>query len=171
MKKLLVFLWVILAVVACDYDTKKVKEYIENNVADHEVSVVGDVVKDSVFCPMSELDIASNSLLEYQARLLSLLEENPDSAFAFARKLQGKMAQKDAFANMAYPKGKKNRLAYMVKCNVDGKERMVSFFKGVNDENIEMTSLDLDDTVDSLMVSYGQLINGIKVILEGQSER
>ena len=59
----------------------------------------------------------------------------------------------------------------MVKCNVDGKERMVSFFKGVNDENIEMTSLDLDDTVDSLMVSYGQLINGIKVILEGQSER
>ena len=142
MKKIFSLFCLVMIVVACSSDKKKIVAYIENNVADHEMEIVGDVVLDSVFCPIEQLDKASNILIGHQNNLLLLLEVNPDSAFSFA---------------------------YMVKCNVDGRERMVSFFKGLNDDNIEMTSLDLDDAVDSLMVNYDHLMNGINVILEGQN--
>ena len=169
MKKIFSLFCLVMIVVACSSDKKKIVAYIENNVADHEMEIVGDVVLDSVFCPIEQLDKASNILIGHQNNLLLLLEVNPDSAFSFANNLKTSLSKKDAFVNMAYPKGKKNRLAYMVKCNVDGRERMVSFFKGLNDDNIEMTSLDLDDAVDSLMVNYDHLMNGINVILEGQN--
>lgn len=171
MKKIMLLACMALVVMACSSDKKKLEAYIQNNIADHEVEVVGDVVADSAFCPIEVLDNVSSKLNGYQSQLLMLLETNPDSAFAFARSLQTVYSKKDAFANMAYPKGKNNRVAYMVKCNVDGRERMVSFFKNISDDGIEMTSLDLDDAVDSLLVTYGQLMSGIKVILDGQDQQ
>ena len=53
----------------------------------------------------------------------------------------------------------------MVKCNEEGKGRVITFFKGKDDENIEFSSLDVDELVDSLIVSFDMLKDGIKIIV------
>ena len=53
----------------------------------------------------------------------------------------------------------------MVKCNEEGKDRVVTFFKDKKNEDIEFSSLDADEMVDSLIVSFDMLKDGIKIIV------
>ena len=163
-------LMAVVALSACNGDKKKVKAYIDNNIFDKEVTVAGDITVDSAYCPMSQLDQNSIQLMGYRGMLLQLLDENPDSAYALAKTLRVQLGDSKAFANLAYPNGKNNRLAYMAKCTVDGKERMVTFYKQVEGDKIELSSLDVDEAVDSLMVGYNHLMDGIRVILADKNE-
>ena len=169
MRKLFLLMAVV-ALTACNSDKKKIEAYIDNNFFDKEVVVSGDVTIDSAFCPMSQLDQNAIQLMGYRGTLLKLLEENPDSAYALARKLKTQLGDSKAFANLAYPEGKKNRLAYMTKCKVNGEERMVTFYKQVEGDKIELSSLDVDESIDSLMVGYNHLMDGIRVIIADKNE-
>jgi hypothetical protein len=169
MRKLLLLLAVV-ALTACNSDKKKVEAFIDNNFFDREVTVTGDVTIDSAYCPMSQLEQNSIQLMGHRGNLLKLLDENPDSAYALAKALKVQLGDNKAFANLAYPNGKNNRLAYMAKCAVDGKERMVIFYKQVEGDKIELSSFDVDEAIDSLMVGYNHLMDGIRVILADKNE-
>lgn len=168
MRKVLLLLAVV-ALTACSSDKKKIEAYIDNNFFDREVEVTGEISIDSVFCPMSMLEKNAIQLMGYRGNLLKLLDENPDSAYALAQALQTQLGDNKAFANMAYPNGKNNRMAYMAKCTVDGKERVVTFYKQLEGDKIEMSSFDVDEAIDSLMVGYNHLLDGIRVILNDKN--
>ena len=159
-------LLVMMVFVACSSDKAKIEKYLEGNFSDREIAISGDISLDSAFCPQNELDNAALELMGYRTQLLMLLDQNPDSAYSLAKALQLRFADGKAFTNLAYPTGKNNRLAYMAKCTQDGKERLIAFFKHPTEDRIELSSLDIDDSIDSLMVGYNQLLNGIKVILD-----
>ena len=165
MKRNLILMGVLILLVSCNSNKNKIETYISNNVFDHNVEITGDIVVDSAFCPLTHLEQASIQLMGYQGLLLRMLDENPDSAYSLANSLKLQLGGNKGFASLAYPTGSNNRLAYMAKCSVDGSERMVTFFKYVDDDEIEQSSLDVDETIDSLMVSYNHLMDGIKVIL------
>jgi hypothetical protein len=166
MRKFLIAVCAVMTLVACSSDKKKIQHYLDNNFSDREIVIDGDVVTDSAFCPLAELENVSLQLTALQGQLLQLLDVNPDSAFSLAASLQQKYSQKDAFVNMAYPKGKNNRLSYRAKCICDGAERYVTFFKYPQSDEIETSSLEVDENVDSLMVTFNQLMNGVKVIMD-----
>ena len=155
----------LLTLIACNSDKKRIQEYLDNYHPNAQVEMEGDVNVDSTFCPLQALDSASLVLMGHRMNLLRLLDVNPDSAFALARQLNQKYSDKNAFANIAYPKGPDNRLSYQVKCTVDGRERYVVFFKNVSDDNIENSSLEVDEAIDSLMSSFSMLRNGLQIIL------
>ena len=67
---------------------------------------------------------------------------------------------------MAYPKGKNNRLGYQVKCKMEEEEKYLTFYKNENDDKIEVSTFEVDESIDSLMQGYNRLMNGIKVILD-----
>lgn len=169
MRKILLLL-AVAALTACNSDKKKIEAYIDNNFFDREVAVTGNVTIDSAYCPMSQLEQNAIQLMGYRGNLLKLLDENPDSAYALAKMLKVQLGDNKAFANLAYPNGKNNRLAYMAKCTVDGKERMVIFYKQVEEDKIELSSFDVDEAIDSLMVGYNHLMDGIRVILADKNE-
>ena len=171
MKHILWLICGVLTLMACSSEKKNINTYLENNYSDREISLVGDISSDSAFCPLAELENAATQIMNYRLQLLNLLEVNPDSAFKMARALNERMSAKDAFANMAYPKGKNNRVAYQVKCQQGNKVEYITFYKHATEDFVELSSLDIDDTIDSLMVSYNQLMNGISVILQGQQEQ
>ena len=161
-------LWaVVLALMACSSDRNRIETYLENNFADNEIEIVGEIVPDSVFCALGDLDNAALELLGVRDQLLQLLDVNPDSAFKLAKNLSDKYADGKVFANYAYPKGKSNREALMVKCKQGGRERMIAFYKQPQGNLIEACSLDEDDARDSLLVTYNNLLSGIKIILDG----
>ena len=168
MRKLFLLLAVVL-MTACNSDKKKIESYIDNNFFDREVKITGEVTIDSAFCPMSQLDQNAIQLMGHRGNLLKLLDENPDSAYALAQALRVQLGDNKAFANLAYPSGKNNRLAYMAKCTVDGKERMVIFYKQLEGDKIELSSIDVDEAIDSLMVGYNHLMDGIRVIIEDKN--
>ena len=155
----------LVALCACNSDKKRIQTYIDNFHPDSEIELDGDVVVDSTFCPLAALDSASLVLLSHRMNLLSLLDVNPDSAFALARQLNQKYND-SSFANIAYPKGPNNCLSYQVKCVVDGRERYVVFFKNANEDVIESSSIEVDEAVDSLMSSFTMLRNGLQIILK-----
>lgn len=159
----------LVACMACNSDKAKIETYLENNYSDREIEVVGDIAVDSAFCPLSKIDEAAIEIMGYKAQLQELLVLNPDSAYVVAANLQNKFADNKVFVNMAYPKGNKNRLAYMVKCNQGGKERVITFFKSESDDFVESSSLDVDDAVDSLLVSYNMLMDGVRIINQDKS--
>ena len=169
MRKILLLL-AVAALTACNSDKKKIEAYIDNNFFDREVAVTGNVTIDSAYCPMSQLEQNAIQLMGYRGNLLKLLDENPDSAYALAKMLKVQLGDNKAFANLAYPNGKNNRLAYIAKCTVDGKERMVIFYKQVEEDKIELSSFDVDEAIDSLMVGYNHLMDGIRVILADKNE-
>ena len=76
----------------------------------------------------------------------------------------------NAVASLAYPTGPKNRLSYQVKGTVDGNERYVVFFKNVDDDNIEASSIEVDEAIDSLMSSFTMLKNGLSIILNDKGQ-
>lgn len=168
MRKVLLLLAVV-ALTACNADKKKVEAYIDNNFFDREVAVTGEVTVDSVYCPSSQLEQNAIQLMGHRGNLLKLLEENPDSAYSLAKALRVQLGDSKAFANLAYPNGKNNRLAYLAKCTVDGKERIVTFYKQLEGDNIELSSFDVEEAIDSLMVGYNHLMDGIRVILEDKN--
>ncbi|MBO4659611.1 MAG: hypothetical protein J5637_08315 [Prevotella sp.] len=155
----------IVTLCACNSDKKRIQTYIDNYHPDTEIELEGDVNVDSTFCPLTALDATSLEIMGHRMNLLHLLEVNPDSAFILARQLNQKYAGDNAFASLAYPTGPKNRLSYQVKCKVDGNERYVVFFKNVDDDNIESSSLEVDEAIDSLMSSFTMLRNGLRIIL------
>jgi hypothetical protein len=165
MRKILSLL-ILLALVACSSEKKSIQNYLDNNFPETEIDIVGDVVVDSVFCPLAALDSVSSKLLEYRIALLDLLEQNPDSAFKLADQLNTTYSASNAFANMAYPKGKNNRLGYQVKCKMEEEEKYLTFYKNENDDKIEVSTFEVDESIDSLMQGYNRLMNGIKVILD-----
>ncbi|MBR6264243.1 MAG: hypothetical protein IKR05_13645 [Prevotella sp.] len=142
-----------------------IEKYLQNNYPDREIELVGDINVDSAFCPRTQLEDAALEIDNYKIQLDRLLAQNPDSALRLAKDLQKKFADNSAFINLAYPKGKNNAKALMVKCNEEGKGRVITFFKGKDDENIEFSSLDVDELVDSLIVSFDMLKDGIKIIV------
>ena len=154
----IILLCTLAALCACNSDKKRIQTYIDNFHPDSEIELDGDVVVDSTFCPLAALDSASLVLLSHRMNLLSLLDVNPDSAFALARQLNQKYND-SSFANIAYPKGPNNCLSYQVKCVVDGRERYVVFFKNANEDVIESSSIEVDEAVDSLMSSFTMLRN------------
>ena len=155
----------VLAFCACNSDKKRIQTYFNDYHPDCEVELKGDVNVDSTFCPLAALDSVSLELMAHRMNLLALLEVNPDSAFKLARKLNEKYAAENAFASLAYPNGPKNRLSYQMKCLVDGNERYVVFFKNADNDEIESSSLEVDEAIDSLMSSFTMLKNGLKIIL------
>ena len=161
----IILLCTLVALYACNSDKKRIQTYIDNFHPDSEIELDGDVVVDSTFCPLAALDSASLVLLSHRMNLLSLLDVNPDSAFALARQLNQKYND-SSFANIAYPKGPNNCLSYQVKCVVDGRERYVVFFKNANEDVIESSSIEVDEAVDSLMSSFTMLRNGLQIILK-----
>ena len=161
----IILLCTLVALCACNSDKKRIQTYIDNFHPDSEIELDGDVVVDSTFCPLAALDSASLVLLSHRMNLLSLLDDNPDSAFALARQLNQKYND-SSFANIAYPKGPNNCLSYQVKCVVDGRERYVVFFKNANEDVIESSSIEVDEAVDSLMSSFTMLRNGLQIILK-----
>ena len=161
----IILLCTLVALCACNSDKKRIQTYIDNFHPDSEIELDGDVVVDSTFCPLAALDSASLVLLSHRMNLLSLLDVNPDSAFALARQLNQKYND-SSFANIAYPKGPNNCLSYQVKCVVDGRERYVVFFKNANEDVIESSSNEVDEAVDSLMSSFTMLRNGLQIILK-----
>ena len=163
----IILLCTLVALCACNSDKKRIQTYIDNFHPDSEIELDGDVVVDSTFCPLAALDSASLVLLSHRMNLLSLLDVNPDSAFALARQLNQKYND-SSFANIAYPKGPNNCLSYQVKCVVDGRERYVVFFKNANEDVIESSSIEVDEAVDSLMSSFTMLRNGSPDGAEGR---
>lgn len=161
----IILLCTLVALCACNSDKKRIQTYIDNFHPDSEIELDGDVVVDSTFCPLAALDSASLVLLSHRMNLLSLLDVNPDSAFALARQLNQKYND-SSFANIAYPKGPNNCLSYQVKCVVDGRERYVVLFKNANEDVIESSSIEVDEAVDSLMSSFTMLRNGLQIILK-----
>lgn len=161
----IILLCTLVALCACNSDKKRIQTYIDNFHPDSEIELDGDVVVDSTFCPLAALDSASLVLLSHRMNLLSLLDVNPDSAFALARQLNQKYND-SSFANIAYPKGPNNCLSYQVKCVVDGRERYVVFFKNANEDVIESSSIEVDEAIDSLMSSFTMLRNGLQIILK-----
>ncbi len=161
----IILLCTLVALCACNSDKKRIQTYIDNFHPDSEIELDGDVVVDSTFCPLAALDSASLVLLSHRMNLLSLLDVNPDSAFALARQLNQKYND-SSFANIAYPKGPNNCLSYQVKCVVDGRERYVVFFKNAKEDVIESSSIEVDEAVDSLMSSFTMLRNGLQIILK-----
>ena len=161
----IILLCTLVALCACNSDKKRIQTYIDNFHPDSEIELDGDVVVDSTFCPLAALDSASLVLLSHRMNLLSLLDVNPDSAFALARQLNQKYND-SSFANIAYPKGPNNCLSYQVTCVVDGRERYVVFFKNANEDVIESSSIEVDEAVDSLMSSFTMLRNGLQIILK-----
>ncbi len=150
---------------ACNSDKGRIQSFLDNFHPDAEVEIEGDINVDSTFCPLAALDSASLVLMANRMNLLHLLEVNPDSAFILARQLNQKYGGEKAFADIAYPKGPDNRLSYQVKCIVDGRERYIVFYKNLNDDAIENSSLEVDEAVDSLMSSFTMLRNGLNIIL------
>lgn len=169
MKRNLLLLLAVVALAACNADKKKIEAYVDNNFFDREVVVKGEVTVDSAFCPLSQLEQNAIQLMGHRGNLLKLLEENPDSAYQLAKALKIQLGDDKAFANLAYPNGKNNRLAYMAKCTVDGKERIVTFYKQLEGDKIELSSMDVDEAIDSLMVGYNHLMDGIRVILSDKN--
>lgn len=165
MKKSFLFFCVAIILTACDSDKSLIEKYLQNNYPDREIELVGDINVDSAFCPRTQLEDAALEIDNYKIQLDRLLAQNPDSALRLAKDLQKKFADNSAFINLAYPKGKNNAKALMVKCNEEGKGRVITFFKGKDDENIEFSSLDVDELVDSLIVSFDMLKDGIKIIV------
>ncbi len=165
MKKSLLFLFGFLVLVSCNSDKSQIENYLQNNYPDREIEIVGDVSSDSAFCPKTHLEEVGLELDNYKLQLDRLLAINPDSALKLARVLQNRFTSKDAFINLAYPKGKNNSKALIVKCNEDGKNRMITFYKDKTDEFIDFSSLDADEMVDSLLVSFEMLIDGINIIV------
>lgn len=161
----IILLCTVVALCACNSDKKRIQTYIDNFHPDSEIELNGDIVVDSTFCPLAALDSASLVLLSHRMNLLSLLDVNPDSAFALARQLNQKYTD-SSFANIAYPKGPNNCLSYQVKCVVDGRERYVVFFKKSNEDVVESSSIEVDEAVDSLMSSFTMLRNGLQIILK-----
>ena len=160
----------VVALCACNADKKRIQSYIENYHPDTEIELEGDVNVDSTFCPLAALEATSLEIMAHRMNLLHLLDENPDSAFALARQLNQQFAGDNAFASLAYPTGPKNRLSYRVKCAVDGNERYVVFFKNVDDDNIEASSIEVDEAIDSLMSSFTMLKNGLSIILNDKGQ-
>lgn len=160
----------VVALCACNADKKRIQSYIENYHPDTEIELEGDVNVDSTFCPLAALEATSLEIMAHRMNLLRLLDENPDSAFALARQLNQQFAGDNAFASLAYPTGPKNRLSYQVKCTVDGNERYVVFFKNVDDDNIEASSIEVDEAIDSLMSSFTMLKNGLSIILNDKGQ-
>ncbi len=160
----------VVALSACNADKKRIQSYIENYHPDTEIELEGDVNVDSTFCPLAALESTSLEIMAHRMNLLHLLDENPDSAFALARQLNQQFAGDNAFASLAYPTGPKNRLSYQVKCTVDGNERYVVFFKNVDDDNIEASSIEVDEAIDSLMSSFTMLKNGLSIILNDKGQ-
>ena len=160
----------VVALCACNADKKRIQTYIENYHPDTEIELEGDVNVDSTFCPLAALESTSLEIMAHRMNLLHLLDENPDSAFALARQLNQQFAGDNAFASLAYPTGPKNRLSYQVKCTVDGNERYVVFFKNVDDDNIEASSIEVDEAIDSLMSSFTMLKNGLSIILNDKGQ-
>ena len=169
MKKLLGFLILAFVLVSCNSDKRQISSYLDNNYSDREIEVVGDIVADSTFCPLDKLDNTSLEITGHKDMLMHLLEVDPDSAFSLARNLKAKYAGKNGFAAIAYPKGANNRMALMAKCKENGQERVITFFKSLHEDAIEYCSLDVDDAVDSLLVNYSMLMDGIEVILQDQA--
>ncbi len=165
MKKSFLFFCVAIILTACDSDKSLIEKYLQNNYPDREIELVGDINVDSAFCPRTQLEDAALEIDNYKIQLDRLLAQNPDSALRLAKDLQKKFADNSAFINLAYPKGKNNAKALMVKCNEEGKGRVITFFKGKDDEDIEFSSLDVDELVDSLIVSFDMLKDGIKIIV------
>ncbi len=169
MKKFFGFLMLSLVLISCNAEKKQISEYLENNYSDREIEVVGDIVADSAFCPLDNLDNTSIEIAGCKAMLIHLLDADPDSAFKMARTLKAKYAGKNGFASIAYPKGKNNRMALMAKCKDDGQERVITFFKNTSHDVIEFSSLDVDEVIDSLLVNYTELMDGIEVILQDKA--
>lgn len=171
MRKIIPFLLMSMAIfvwAACSDDNKQIYEYLEKNYSDREVKVTGDIVPDSAFCPMSKLESTKLEIMGYRAQLMMLLEQDPDSAYRLAKSIKKKYADENTFANMAYPSGKNNRLAYRVRCEEDGEEHYVTFYKNVKDETIQYSSFDVEDVVDSLSVYYSMLMNGVNEIVKDE---
>ena len=166
MKKTLMFLSLVIVCMACNSDKDKIEKYLNNNYSDREIEVVGDITVDSAFCPLSKIEEAALEIMGYKAKLQDLLVDRTDSAIALANSLKVKFADNNEFINMAYPKGSNNRLAYMVKCNEAGRERIITFFKSTSEDFIESSSLDVDEAVDSLLVSYNMLMDGVRIITQ-----
>ena len=169
MKNYLGFLILAIGMISCNAEKKQISEYLDHNYSDREIEVVGEIIEDSTFCPLDMLDKSSIEITGYKAMLMHLLEADPDSAFKMARNLKAKYAGKDGFANLAYPKGENNRMALMAKCKENGQERVITFFKDKNNDRIDLSSLDVDEVVDSLLVNYTKLMDGIDVILQDRS--
>ena len=165
MKKSFLFFCVVILLTACDSDKSLIEKYLQNNYPDREIELVGDISVDSAFCPRAQLEDAALEIDNYKIQLDRLLAQDPDSALRLARDLQKKFSDNSAFINLAYPKGKNNAMALMVKCNEEGKGRVVTFFKDKKDEDIEFSSLDVDEMVDSLIVSFDMLKDGIRIIV------
>ena len=166
MKKTLLFLSLVIICMACNSDKAKIEKYLNNNYSDREIEVVGEITIDSAFCPLSKIDEAALQIMGYKAQLQELLVDRTYSAIALANSLKVKFTDNNEFVNMAYPKGANNRLAYMVKCNEGGRERVITFFKSTSDDFIESSSLDVDEAVDSLLVSYNMLMDGVRIITQ-----
>jgi hypothetical protein len=165
MRKSFLFLCLGFILIACNSDKGLVKKYLQNNYPDKEIEIVGDITVDSAFCPRVQLEEVGLEIDSYKAQLDRLLAQNPDSALILAKVLQNRFFDKDAFIKLAYPKGKKNCMAYMVKCKEDGKKRIITFFKSNTDDSIEFSSLDVDDVVDNLLESFEMLKDGISIIV------
>jgi len=165
MRKLLPFLLFVVVLAACNSDKKQIQNYLDRNYSDREVEVVGDVSTDSAFCPLTQLEGTTLEIMAYRAQLMMLLDQDPDSAVRLATAIKQKYADENTFANLAYPSGSNNRVAYRVRCNEAGDEHYITFYKNTKDETIEYSSFDVEDVVDSLNVYYTLLMNGVNELV------
>lgn len=157
---------VVFAGTACNDDKKQINEYLDKNYSDREVKVVGKVVPDSAFCPLSKLESTKLEVMGFRAQLMMLLDQDPDSAYRLAKSIKQKYADENTFANLAYPNGKNNRIAFRVRCDENGEEHYITFYKNIKDETIQYSSFDVEDVVDSLSLYYGLLMNGVNEIIK-----
>ena len=164
-RKILFFIMMAVAITACKNDKKQVQEYLDRNYADREVKVVGKITPDSAFCPLTKLEATLLEVQAYRVQLMQFIEQNLDSAYQFACLIKDKYADENSFANLAYPNGQKNRLAYRVRCDEAGEEHYITFYKNLHDDTIEYSSFDVEDIIDSISVYYNSLMNGVNSIV------
>lgn len=169
MNRKLIVLLLSVAVCACSSDTKQLDAYLKNNYPEYQIVEDGEVVTDSVFCPISKLESNYIELMGMKAQIFSLYSNNVDSAYRMARSINERFGKTDGLGSLTYPKGDKNCKAFTVKCKSDDNERYIVFYKDRNLDAIEYCSLDADVRIDSIMNQYNELMYAVNAILKSSS--
>lgn len=169
MNRKLIVLLLSVAICACSSDTKQLKAYLKNNYPEYQIVEDGEIVTDSVFCPISKLESNYIELMGLKAQIFSLYSNNVDSAYRMAKSLDERFGKSDGLGSLTYPKGDKNCQAYTVKCKSDDNERYIVFYKDRSLDAIEYCSLDADVRIDSIMNQYNELMYAVNVILKKQA--
>ncbi len=165
-KKFLIVLLAVASFCSCGSDKKELETYLSNYFPEYEIQQGEKVTVDSAFCPISKLESNSIELMGLKAQVFRLYAEKPDSAYGLARKVHEQYGGKDALGNLTYPKGSNNCVSYTVRCESEGNERYIVFYKDRQLETIEYCSLDADERIDSIMKQYAELMYAINVILK-----